>query len=942
MRALWMGVGAATSTLGMAFGLGPGVATAAAEKPRLSFSAPTTVASGGRVVVVVRLRGGGARTVQVQRLVSRKWTNVTKSRCAARGSCRIGLVAPATGQTLVLRLVARAGGRVVVKSPVRRVKVGGNSGTGAGPQAAGTGVAAAGGTAAPAGANAPSGSAAVLGGPGAASTPVGSPVPSTTAAPPAVEYTVPPTTREYRSGAVTAARPGAADDQVIVTLGADQPKPIVGGGAAIGPAPDLPYGMFARVVSVSQAATGGTEAVVETAAIEDVYDDVNYSFSGPVTPILVDQDNRPVPTNSRSGGLVFRGDANPSRRAPTGAFECKETSGLPRNQEDVWDTGLPFPIEVRFENTNVLHNFDEGSLLVGREPSWLLQFSGEAVVSVGFEAKSGFACKLSDAFRAKNRLQLPIRNLGPVPIDIFFEPSLSFSISAKGKVSFEQRHYFAYTLEKDAGHPLSYRRGSSADPVALKADAGLSADMFLGGDLSVMVGAAGKKSTKIGAGMYGGFGPEVSLSTSTAQPGCARATYRLKAELGVRLQLWSKRWSQELLTLSSTPKDFLGSPFCVATPPATSNPPSTEPTPDVIAAGGATTCARLVGGHVACLGEGSYGSLGDGPHEQGDEHSLIPVEVAGLTDATRIDGEHTFCAVRTGGGVRCWGLNNAGVVGDGTQENRFTPVDLPGVTKATTVSVGYEGACAARAGAEVMCWGRVFSGDGRPKLMPGTSGATDVAVGYDHMCFVRPDHHVGCFGRNIFGELGNGPDTRSAQESPTEVVDLIDAVTVTASGQFTCATRSTGKVACWGGNEYGALGNGTRENSPVPVEVLDIADAVDVQAGGESTCALRGDGQVKCWGGVNAYGILGSQAAYDRSQQAAPSFVAFDTPVVVDNLADATALAVGANSACARRAMGTLSCWGLNVKGSFGMQSLTPDRSPVPLAAVAPTDIGPR
>ena len=59
-------------------------------------------------------------------------------------------------------------------------------------------------------------------------------------------------------------------------------------------------------------------------------------------------------------------------------------------------------------------------------------------------------------------------------------------------------------------------------------------------------------------------------------------------------------------------------------------------------------------------------------------------------------------------------------------------------------------------------------------------------------------------------------------ETPLQVVGLRDIVRITAGSGFTCALSREGRVFCWGGNEFGQLGNGTTEAAFTPVEVLGL------------------------------------------------------------------------------------------------------------------------
>ena len=375
------------------------------------------------------------------------------------------------------------------------------------------------------------------------------------------------------------------------------------------------------------------------------------------------------------------------------------------------------------------------------------------------------------------------------------------------------------------------------------------------------------------------------------------------------------------------------------TAPPTSAPPATttsEPLDDNepvnISAGTRHTCAVYASGSVACWGENENGQLGNG--ESGASvYSSVPVEVAGIDDAIAVGAgwEHS-CALHDTGEVSCWGDNSHGEIGSGQDDKTVPlPAKAVGIDDAVSVTAGHWHTCALRQTGGISCWGADHDGqlgDGRigrtidsfvPVDVIDISDAVEVSAGGEHTCAVHATGEVSCWGDNWKGELGNGTAGNEFDTGvPVKVSGISDAVTVSSGDWHTCAVRESGNISCWGGDNWqGELGSGqiwgitpeTLDTSPprVPVEVVTINDATAVAAGSTFACALRENGRVSCWG-ANFFGQLGTS----------PSST-FWSPIPLEfpNLSDVTAITAGVGHACVLRS-GEIHCWGRNIHGQLG------------------------
>ncbi|MEZ5463469.1 RCC1 domain-containing protein [Dokdonella sp.] len=319
-------------------------------------------------------------------------------------------------------------------------------------------------------------------------------------------------------------------------------------------------------------------------------------------------------------------------------------------------------------------------------------------------------------------------------------------------------------------------------------------------------------------------------------------------------------------------------------------------------------------GAVYCWGGNPQGQLGDGTH---DEH-LTPAPVSGLSSESTslsVAADHS-CALALGGNARCWGANTRGQLGDGTQTARAAPVDVIGLgSDVRQIATANAHSCALTATGGVKCWGSndtgtLGNGTTVSHLVPAdvtglASGVAMISVGSYHSCALLDTGGVKCWGSLDSGS-GSGPYLE-----PVDVPGLASNVTSIASGgNFDCASIDGSALKCWGSNYNGNLGNGTTDNSPLnPVDVVGFNDGVlSVAAAGAHACAVNGSGTAKCWG-LNDIGQLG-----DGSQE----LMRLLPTNVVGLQSGISAISAGYFGGCAITEAGLAKCWGENVFGQLG------------------------
>jgi alpha-tubulin suppressor-like RCC1 family protein len=338
-----------------------------------------------------------------------------------------------------------------------------------------------------------------------------------------------------------------------------------------------------------------------------------------------------------------------------------------------------------------------------------------------------------------------------------------------------------------------------------------------------------------------------------------------------------------------------------------------------ISAENAHACGLRNDGTAMCWGLNWVNQLGDGT-STGRES---PVPVIGLGKIAQISvGPESTCAIQADGMVYCWGRNNYYQLSDGTTTNRNTPVHVQNFSMLDMQNRPYK-----FAQDTVACsTGRIgtvqYHGSNGLMICDGANYvpaavSTDkmffdnaifqsrITSGYDHVCLAREDGIAYCWGDNTKGQVGDGT-SGNYKGTPTLVSNNIKFASIDGGAEHTCGLTPEGVAYCWGANEYGQLGDGTKTNKSIPTLVTGDHKFMQLEAGEMHTCGLKTNGEAWCWGWGLAVGdgLGGSATSSGRAN-----------PVKVIGGRKFVKFKVGYSVNCGIEEDGTTYCWGYNDGG---------------------------
>ena len=229
------------------------------------------------------------------------------------------------------------------------------------------------------------------------------------------------------------------------------------------------------------------------------------------------------------------------------------------------------------------------------------------------------------------------------------------------------------------------------------------------------------------------------------------------------------------------------------------------------------------------------------------------------------------CVVTSTGTVKCWGGNDFGQLGEGVAlnaSNRFkvTPVTVANVTGAKQVAMGYNHACAISQTGAVSCWGDNNNGqlgDGtqtqrlQATAVVGLSAkVTQLALSYDSSCALLETGNIQCWGSNSQGELAIGATTvRSLSPQTVTLGANLKAKRLVAGKHHVCAISQNDSLFCWGANDAGQLGLNDQVTRYQPTQISLAGSVQQLDAGFAHTCVARANDVCRACGcELNGFG----------------------------------------------------------------------------------------
>ena len=280
------------------------------------------------------------------------------------------------------------------------------------------------------------------------------------------------------------------------------------------------------------------------------------------------------------------------------------------------------------------------------------------------------------------------------------------------------------------------------------------------------------------------------------------------------------------------------------------------------------TMAIKTDGTLWGWGSNAGGQLGDGT----DTNRISPIQIGNLNDWSNIScGDRFSISIKTDGTLWAWGINNNGQLGDGTSITKTSPVQIGTLNNWSSVSSNSH-TMAIKTDGTLWGWGVNGSaqiGNGSvsnvssPVQIGTLSNWSAVSAGQNHSIAVKTDGTLWGWGTNNEGQLGDG--TKITRFSPIQIGTLTNwSSNISASTSYSMAIKTDGTLWAWGLNNVGQYGDNTNVFRSSPIQIGNENTWSKIKSINSTNIAFKTDGTLWGWGN-NSSGLIPEYSIITRS-----------------------------------------------------------------------------
>lgn len=238
----------------------------------------------------------------------------------------------------------------------------------------------------------------------------------------------------------------------------------------------------------------------------------------------------------------------------------------------------------------------------------------------------------------------------------------------------------------------------------------------------------------------------------------------------------------------------------------------------------------------------------------GELESLTSFDLVSITI-----GPNHRCGLNGVGDAYCWGLNDVGQLGTGlVGRDERSPTPIRSSLEWASLHAAETSTCGVTVAGHLYCWGLL------PENVAGAE-TCELPAGKSSDPVFAP-----CADEPLRIPVGDGPSSDTlltqvagpcvlttaggvlcAPEGSTRFERVAEAgsfVVIRAGVRHHCGLTAEGSARCWGINDQGQLGTGTRSQSLLPVTVAGAHTFTDIALGSGHSCGLTDAQEVWCWG----------------------------------------------------------------------------------------------